>query len=302
VLRAACLVAAVGAVVALVVVALGGGDEPRLAPPSGEAVVLRATVDPVRYAFGDRLTAEIELVVDRTRADPDSVVPAAFFRPFRRVGPIAVERVELGDTTVLRYRYRIQCVDRACVPRGAEKAIELPLGLVRYTPVDGDIVTLPLQWPTVEVASRLPAGVQADIRARPAAVLADGSLDELPQLDPTGGPLLLGWLLVGAACALVLAVAGWFAWTLRSGRERADGAVRDLGGMPPLESALGRVERALASGEEPERRRALDELACRLVESDRAELGYEARRLAWSQDGPVPDRAAALVRAAREAA
>jgi hypothetical protein len=63
--------------------------------------------------------------------------------------------------------------------------------------------------------------------------------------------------------------------------------------------ALGQVERSLA-GSEPERRTALDELARRLDESRERELAVEARRLAWSEDGPEPDSVRELAATVRE--
>ncbi len=298
VLLALGALATVGGVVALVLIA-ADDPEPELAPPAADPVVMEATVTPTRYEFGDRLVAQMELLVDSTRVDPASVVPAVFFRPFRRIGPIDTERRDLGSTTVLRFDYHIQCVDRACVPRAAERAIELPLGLVRYSPREGDVVTLPVEWPSVEVSSSLSSGVRGDVALRPATLAADAQTDTLPPLHFRGGSGLLGWLLVGAAAAIVLALGGWVAW--RAWPRRT--AVRSVEPeQPPLEAALERVDHALAVGGEDERRAALDVLARRLDEAGQGGLAGDARRLAWSEPGPQPDLAAALADAARERA
>ena len=289
--------AAVGGVVALVVLA-GDGREVRVEPPAGDPVVLEASIVPSRYTFGDRLVAELELVVDSERVDPGSVVTAAAFRPFRRLGPIETERLDLGRTTVLRFRYDIQCVDRACVPGEAERVIELPLGLVRYSPRQGDVVTLPLEWPSVEVASRLSSGVRSDVSVRPSALVAQADAEDLPPLRMRGGSQLLGWLLVGAAAAIVLAVGGWLAWRLWP--RRSAPAVSEEPAQRPLEAALARVDRALAGGGEAERRAALDVLARRLVDAGDIELARDARRLAWSEAGPEHDPVADLANVARE--
>jgi hypothetical protein len=289
--------AAIGGVAALVVVA-ASDREPRLAPTGGDPVVMEASVSPSRYMFGDRLVAEIELTIDSTRVDPDSIVPAAFFRPFRRLGPIETERLELGETTVLRFDYHIQCVDRACVPAGAERALDLPLGLVRYSPREGDVVTLPLSWPEIEVASQLPSGVRGDLQRRPASLAAQAETDDLPPLEFRGGPGLLGWLLVGAAAALVLALGGWLAWRVWPPRVARPRLAEPE--QPPLEAAVARVEATLAEGGDDERRAALDALARALVQAGEDELSRDASRLAWSEPEPQADRASSLVSVARQ--
>jgi hypothetical protein len=290
--------AALGGIAAVVVIAAGGSQEARLAPPAEDAAVLETQVTPSRYGFGDRLLAEVRLTIDRTRVDPESVVSVPVFRPFRRVGAIRVERTDLGDSTVLRFTYPLQCIDRACVPRGEEKELELPLGLVRYSPREGDVVTLPLEFPAVTVVTRLPADVRRDIVARPAALVADPGVDELPALGSRGGPLLLGWLLVGGAATIVLVLGGWLAWRLRPRREAEESAAPAGPALLPLPAALALVEASLGDGE-TERRVALDELARRLDESGEPDLAVEARRLAWSQAGPERERAAELAAAVR---
>src|SRR6185312_11072684 len=70
VLPAIAGLAAVGGAVALVVIAAGGGAEPRVAPPAGDPVEMETSVTPSRYLFGDALLAEVRLSIDRTRVDP----------------------------------------------------------------------------------------------------------------------------------------------------------------------------------------------------------------------------------------
>jgi hypothetical protein len=296
-LAALAALAAVGGAVALVMLA-GESRDVRVAPPADDPVILETTVDPPRYAFGDRLVAEIELVIDSTRVDPASVVPAAVFRPFRRLGPRETERLDLGPTTVLRFIYHIQCVDRACVPRASERVIELPLGLVRYSPREGDVVTLPLEWPAVEVTSHLTSEVRADVSLRPSVLVARAEEGDLPPLRMRGGSQLLGWLLVGAAAAIVLVVGGWLAWRLWP--RRSAPAVSVEPEQPPLEAALAHVQGALAGGSEDECREALDVLARRLEQAGDGELARDARRLAWSETGPQRDLVVALTSLARE--
>jgi hypothetical protein len=297
VLPAVAALAAVGGAVALVVIAAGGGAEPRVAPPTGDPVEMETSVTPSHYLFGDALLAEIRLSIDRTRVDPATVVSVPVFRPFQRVGPVEIEQEDLGDRSILHFRYPLQCVARGCVPDGDEKVLDLPLGFVRYTPRRGDNVTLPLSFPSVTVETRLSDDVRRDIEARPATLAAQAPPDELPELPFRGGPSLLGWLLVGAAAAILLALGGWLAWRLWPRRVAAEPMVTDAP-LPPVPAALALVEGALAGGE-PERRIALDELARRLRDSGETELADEATRLAWSEDGPQRDSAAQLAAAVR---
>jgi hypothetical protein len=290
--------AAVGGAVALVLIAGASGDGgPRLTPPGEDPVVLTTSVTPSRYRFGDPLVAEVRLVIDRARVDPATVVSVPVFRPFQRVGPVEVEREDLGDTSILRFLYPLQCVTRGCIPEGSERVLELPLGLVRYTPREGDNVTLPLSFPSVTVGTRLSDELQRDIEDRPSALAARVSLDEVPPLQFRGGPSLLGWLLVGASAALVLALGGWLAWRYWPRRAAPVPVVAEPT-LEPLPAALALVEGALAGGE-PERRVALDELARRLDESGELELAGEARQLAWSETGPQRDSAAQLAETVR---
>ena len=297
VLALVAALAAVGGAVALIVLAAGGRSEASVAPPAGDPVVMETLVTPSRYLFGDRLVAEVRLAIDRTRVDPSTVVSVPVFRPFQRVGPVEIEREDLGERTVLRFLYSLQCVARGCVPEGADEVQELPLGLVRYTPREGDNVTLPLSFPPVTVGTRLSDEVQRDIAARPSALAAEAPAEELPALSLRGGPSLLGWLLVGAAAAILLGAGAWLAWRLWPRRVAAAPVVAETA-LPPVPAALALVEGVLA-GEEPERRLALDELARRLQDSGEVELAGEARRLAWSQDGPQRDSAAQLAAAVR---
>jgi len=290
--------AAVGGVIALVVVA-SGDREVRVSPPTGDPVVMDVSVSPSRYAFGERLVAEIELVIDSTRVDPASVVTAAVFRPFRRLGPRESERLDLGRATVLRFHYLIQCIDRACVPGAAERVIELPTGFVRYSPRQGgDVVTLPLEWPAVEVTSNLSPGVRSNAGLRPSALVAQAQADDLPPLRMRGGSRLIGWLLVGAAALIVLAVGGWL--VRRLWPRRSAPLISEEPEQGPLEVALARIDGALAGGSDEERRAALDVLARRLGEAGESDLAGDARRLAWSEAGPQPDLVEALTSVARQ--
>jgi hypothetical protein len=291
-LSLAVAAAALAAAAVIVVAALVAGSEPEAAPPSGDPVLLETSVEPGRALFGDRLDATLAVTVDTTRVDPGSVEVAAFFRPFRRVGPVEVERTELGDTVVLEYRYPIQCIDRGCVTAGATDAVALPVGVVRYAPRSGPLGSLPLTWPAVPLASRLSPEQVGLLRTDREAIVLDGDADEPPAVSYAIGPSVLGWLLVGAGVLAVLAFGGWLAWRLRGpARDVAAPEVREADERPPLDAARAAVERALADDDVDARRAALDALALELGRHGQEWPAREARRLAWSR--AVPDEAGA---------
>ena len=246
------------------------------------------TIDRPRHVFGDRLTATIDVVVDNELVDLDAIVVSTRFSPFARVGPIERTRDDAGRTTHLRYVYPIQCVDRGCAPLEAREELELLAARVQY-PAPNGVVTVTVPWPGLVVASRLgrddvvDPSPQADLAALPAASA---------RVDPT----VLGWLLGGAACALVLAAGVWLARRLRPGLAAAS-ATEDVveDGQGELERALGLVERA--DGTVEQRRLALHALSGAV---DDASLAADARRLAWSAAPPDIDRMRDLAASVRK--
>jgi hypothetical protein len=285
---AVVLVALAGAA-ALVVAGLVSGSDAEVAPPSGDPVSLESSVAPQRALFGDRLDATLTVTIDSTRVDPETVEVAAFFRPFRRVGPIETTRTELGETVVLEYRYPIQCIDRGCLPEDAPHAIALPVGVVRYAPRTGPIGSLPLTWPEVSLLSRLSPEQLGILRASPQAIVLDGEADNPPPVSYAIGPSALGWLLVGAGVLVVLCVAGWLAWRLRGSRQKAAAPETAAVERHPLDAAVAAVDEALLGGDVSARRAALDALALELGRQGHDGPAREARRVAWSR--AVPDEA-----------
>ena len=292
--RSVAIIAAVAAIAGIgAIVALGltrGGSAPSVAPPSGDPVEVTTAVEPSPALAGDRLVADLTLRVDTTRVDPGAIDVGAFFRPFRQVGRTAVEQIDRGATTILHYRYPLQCIDRACsLGEASERTIDLPVGLVRYSPRDGDVVSLPLTWPGVTFSTRLSAEQRADIGSRPLALSAAQG-DQVPQLVPVGRATAIGWTLLGVAAAILLAVAVLIALSLRSLRARVRVEPEEPRGSS-LASALAALEDA---GDDEGRRIALDALALRLGEAGEDRLARDARRLAWSRGGPDAAEVATL--------
>jgi hypothetical protein len=284
---------AVAGVAAIVVVALA----PRVGsplPPPAEGVTYTAAITPARQVFGDRAVAELTVVVDTLVISPESVQLSPRFSPFQRVGPIEVERADHGETSVLRFRYPLQCIERACAPGGDRKTIELPLALVRVGRRDRGVVSDTVVWPAVTIVSRLEPAELLDPRL-------EVQPRELPAVTFVLGPTFLGWLLAGAAAALVLAVGTAVALRVRRiAPSLATDAETDDDEASAVETALALVEAAVAQSPE-DRRTALDELARRLDEAGLLDPARTARRLAWSHPLPSGEQMGELVAVVRRA-
>jgi hypothetical protein len=276
VLSGALGVAAAATIVAWT--AFGAGAEVDAARAGAAPVAARGSVAPRAQLVAERVEATIEVIVDRSLVDPASVEVRPSFRPYTRVAPVSVERTDSGRTTLLRYRYELQCIDRGCIEAVAGRTFEFAPATVQVPGATGGQGTLSVAFPTMTVASRLAPG---DVDE--AAFRADAASP--PALDYSVEPGLLGWLLAGAAAAVVLALAGAaFALARRTAPPQA-AAPAASGTLPPLARALARLDAAAAAGE-PERRAALDELARALEPDGRTELVAEIRRRAWSRTAP----------------
>jgi hypothetical protein len=116
------VLAAVVAVSAALVVAAAWISS-RGASPHGTAeprteVQAEADLAPKATLFGDTVRAHVDVVVDRTRIDPDSVRIAADFAPFEIVEKPDRRQTSAGDLAYVRTAYTLRCLSAACVPSG----------------------------------------------------------------------------------------------------------------------------------------------------------------------------------------
>lgn len=273
-----------GAIAAALALGTGGGGAvaPAVPPPPRDAVTATAAIEPAQALFADRLAAEVVVTVDNSRVDPESVLVGPRFAPFDRIGPARVVQEHSAATTVLRFRFALQCVARPCAPKGRTVDIALPPATVtwsfRDSSEDGrDTV----EWPTVTIGSR----VDPAARANPVPQLS--SLAPGPVSYGTS-PTLLRWLFLGGAVLLVLVAGiGGSLLVLRM-RRPAPAAVAEPERFT-LEDALAVVERTARDGSPTDRRTALDALAELAAERPVDGLAARARRLAWSRRSPQPD-------------
>ena len=290
---AAVLAGAAAAAAALAVLLPGGGGGAAVPQLDGRAVAASATIEPRAHLFGDRVTARVDAVVDRAAADPAELRLRADFSPYEPVGPVVVRRSDVGALTRLRFAVPLRCLGGECVPPAARRLFTFRQGAL----VAGEREVARVSWPEVEVTSRV---TQSALVEREAIIQVHwrANMTELPPVTWRVEP----WIAVAgigglagllAAAAAVLAVLG-----LRPPR-------RAPPPLPPLERALVLL-RSARSGEEEERRRALDLVAAELLRTGERELAATASTLAWSRRLPeeretdeLAERVADLVRSGR---
>jgi hypothetical protein len=297
-----------GALAALVLSTLGcsasnNSDEPVL--PSGRAIGTGRSITPTTHLFADRVTARLDVILDRRLLDPERVDVKTVFEPYEQVGEAKLERGDSGPYSRLRYEFTLRCQTTACLPetidtqldegvRDERRTFRLPPADVLYDDPTGDLppVLRSVSWPALTSVSRISvAEVESDFpfRSTPAALPAP-----TPRVPP--------WLLVGV---LVVAALGSLAWPLIFGvrtwkARRPTPVVEAEPVLSPLEQALLLVEKAAAGPEDEARRSALEHLAVELEQEDAASLAEHASVLAWSRSAPSSEVALTLVERIRD--
>lgn len=267
--------AAVAGLVAWKVWAEGGG------PGLGEEpIVGSAFLEPEQHLFGDAVKARLELVVDSSRVDPDSVEVGANFAPYRELRPVEVTRSESGSLTRFRYDYVLACLVAQCLPQGSGR-VELGGTAVEYTRRGSPVPdTASIEWPPIRAAGRIDpnelenAALRAELRNLPAPSF---------RVSPRSVELValvLAVLFAAGAAVLILRL-------LPLDRLAARLGARWVDRRSALEQALALVRESSDSGTPEEERRALERLAVELRRSRNPTLAHDASRLAWSQRRPV---------------
>jgi hypothetical protein len=270
-------------------------------------VVARARVSPGPHLFGDRINVVVESVVDRRRADPDSVRVEVHLAPYEAFGPRRKSITTEGRFARVTFTYPVACLSLDCIPEAGktiptERRVTFPPARVDYRDAKKRRHTLSVVVPPVRLVARAvprnQSGAQTfsrdpieDLRA-PARTL---------HTSYWTSPTLLGALLLGGG-ALALGVA---ALLLVPAVRRLQEALRPVTQGPsttPLEDAIALVERT--SAEQPgstEHREALARLVRELRAAGLDELAEPARRLAWSADTPTRDHSSELTARVRQA-
>lgn len=309
---AALAVLAVAVLTAAAVVLFGWSRSGGSSSPAAEEtpeIHADATFTPRPVLFGDTVRANVDVVLDAERIDPDSVRAAADFTPWDVVGKPQRHVVSTGKQALVRTTFVLRCLTGACVPSGNFSVFQFEPGRVSFTyrsdrPADESSVEVPL--PSVRVYTRLTeAMTEGGIRSAPWQM----DLLSLPAASFRISPDLLVSLLLLAALVAALGAAAlvYVAWP-----RAADLPPLEPEPPPPPEPALSPLEQALVLLENAVRvngaadqRRALELVAEELEHEAWGDptLARAARALAWSEDVPPVERTtelAARVRAVLE--
>ena len=244
---------------------------------------VRADVTPHEHIFGDSLTAQIDVLLDRDFVKPETVRVEENFAPFQVRGKVRREREDLGNTTHLKFVYDLDCLSgERCLPKQEGKTFELPEARVSYVVTDiGDRTTTRVRLPPLNGTSRL-LGANLDdpaFRADPRQV---------PEPTYRASPTLLAAVALGLVGALVLAALVLLVPLVPIGFVQRWRERRRLARRTDLERALAHV-RATSPAESEEVRPALERLASELGRVENDDLAVQTRRLAWSEPPPVED-------------
>jgi len=290
-----------------VAVALGarsrGGETSAAAWPAGSGGVdAHATIAPRHVLFGDTVQAHVDVAVDRTRVDPDTVRVGTNFSPWQVVGnPVRVRR-DAGGIAAIRTDFVLRCVAVECVPTGRSLSFEFPPARISYLSVNGAATArarIRSPWPELVVQSRI-AAAGIDSRGERFTPWRADPL-ELPAPSYRIAPGVLVGALVSGAVLLALAavVLLLLAWP-----RRRDVPAPEPEPEPVVEPALTPLEHALllledtarSNGAAEDRRRALELVAEELDAADwgDVELARSAKALAWSEDSPPVELTSSL--------
>jgi hypothetical protein len=265
-----------------------------------DLIAVRADVFPHEHLFGDQLTAQVDVLLDRAFVKPESVQVAENFAPFRIRGEPQRERRDLGDTTHLRFTYKLECLRaEQCLPDEEGRTFELPQMRVSYVVTEiGDRTTTRVPVAPLSGGSRLLSANlnQPAFRSDPRQVP-----EPTYRFSPTPvavAALALAGLLVLAALVLIVPL-------LPIGFVQRRLAARRARRRTDLERALAHLRETAPDSVEV--RPALERVATELRRSEKDDLAGETRRLAWSepqpaeeQIGPLSDDVDRLIEEARK--
>lgn len=298
------------AILALAVVfALRGTDRAStgsaLAP--GRLVAVSAKLVPQSHLFGEPIHVRIDMILNRSRVDPELVRLHAKWTPYQVVGSAGRVRRDVGSYSQLSWRVQLHCVESQCLPGlGSVRRFRFQSASITYSvrPQDttAPVPPIVIKWPAIASVSRLdpidlkrqPVVSEVGNRlSNPGAILPPWRADSL-NLDSVSYGLRPGvvfWTAVAAALLLLAAAAG----LVRPLIPTPQWLVRRRGPAPTsLERALAAYEEVRTVGDPIERRLALELLAGELWRTGEGALAWTASELAWSRPLPAAERGGVL--------
>jgi hypothetical protein len=293
-----------------------GGDEEKPLIAADKTAVVRGELVPDVHLFGEPVVARVDVIVNRTKVDPDDMRLKTDFAPYERVGETR-ERTDIGDFTVIRYTTELSCLSHNCIPRtaaGETTVSQLP-GAPPFLPGQQRDEKVKFEFPpALLVADAEPKErtlgrvVWSPLRSLSrvnwydSSVVGQGfpfvtTVTPLPEPEYRVSPTLLGLgLLVLAAALLALPI-----WLVRNRRRRyATPKAEERAALSPLERALRLVEWASRRPSVEERREALEVLAYELDPDGDDGVARRAREQGWSPPSPEPEEMTKLVAAIRK--
>ena len=306
------------ALVALVAAAgCGGDDEGKPLIAAGKTAVVRGDLVPDVHTFAEPVVAQVEVILDRAKVDPDDVRLSTNFDPYEKVGATRIEREDIGEFTVLRYTTTLSCLSQECIPRTArgETTVSQIPGSPPFLPGQQRDEKVKYEFPPATVVAEAgtkdmtlgrvvwsPLRSLSRINWYDSKVVGQGfpfAADVTPLSEPDYriSPNVLGLVLLALAFGL-LAVPAFLVWDRR--RRNTVRTVEQGSALSPLERALRLVEWASRRPSVDERREALEALAFELDEGQGGTTATRAREQGWSPPTPQPEEMTDLVASIRE--
>ena len=305
------------AIVSVLALAGCGGDDSKPLIAASKTAVVRGQLIPDVHLFGEPVVAQVDVILNREKVDPDDVQLKTNFEPYEQVGETREQRRDLGNFTVIRYTTALNCLNQHCIPKtfaGETTVSQLP-GLPPFLPGQQREEKVKFEFPpALVVADAQPKDrtlgrvVWAPLRSLSrinwydSSVVGQGfpfvtTVTPLPDPEYRIPPTLLGLgLLALAAALLALPV-----WLVRNRRRRYAVPKTEPGlALSPLERALRLVEWASRRPSVDERREALEALAFELGHDQDGDSATRARKQGWSPPAPEADAMTELVASIRE--
>jgi hypothetical protein len=288
-----------------------GQDEADVPLPREVAEIeAEATLSTRAAFFGDTVLAHVDVLLDRTRVDPESIRVSADFVPFEAIGRPERRRRDAGDRSHVRMTFVLRCLSGACVPAADSERVEfLPARVSFAAPSEQGVneSSLPVQWPSVVVFPRfdpeLTGGPDGIVISQPWRA----DLLSLPSVSYRRAPGLVAALLLSSAALLVFGGIGlaYLAWPKRAPAPppEPEPPPEPVQVLSPLEVALALLEQSIRTDGAADQRRALELVAEELELADWGdrELARTARALAWSEEVPPIDETSSLAARVRTA-